>query len=251
MVALLNDFRLSQGKSSLGFLNPLIYAAGVSAGFNDITSGSNPGCGTNGFTAGPGWDPVSVATAARVGRARVAGPQGARTDSVSFAGHRPRQPRLRQAPSPDRVKPARGEKPGLVGPEGGCVSSNCTCKSDLTRAVCDRARHGAKEKQCSRQRCCGLPPSATHGLLRPARRARRPLSPTFLPHGVSACITPRACAPRVQRAYTRTYTSTWNTCRTHTLHTLRVMTHSLAPCVRPTPYSPYFRTRPPSLPSCF
>ncbi|EIW59803.1 subtilisin-like protein, partial [Trametes versicolor FP-101664 SS1] len=58
VIALLNDFRLSQGKSSLGFLNPIIYSTGV-PGFNDITSGSNPGCGTNGFTAGAGWDPVT------------------------------------------------------------------------------------------------------------------------------------------------------------------------------------------------
>lgn len=46
VIALLNDFRISQGKSPLGFLNPTLYSAGV-AGFNDITSGSNPGCGTN------------------------------------------------------------------------------------------------------------------------------------------------------------------------------------------------------------
>jgi len=58
VIALLNDFRLSQNKSSLGFLNPLIYSTGT-AGFNDITSGSNPGCGTNGFSAGTGWDPVT------------------------------------------------------------------------------------------------------------------------------------------------------------------------------------------------
>ncbi|GJE91255.1 subtilisin-like protein [Phanerochaete sordida] len=58
VIALLNDFRLSQGKSGLGFLNPIIYSTGV-AGFNDITSGSNPGCGTNGFSAGAGWDPVT------------------------------------------------------------------------------------------------------------------------------------------------------------------------------------------------
>ncbi|KAI0358004.1 subtilisin-like protein [Trametes cingulata] len=58
VIALLNDFRLSRGQSPLGFLNPLIYSTGV-AGFNDITSGSNPGCGTNGFTAGAGWDPVT------------------------------------------------------------------------------------------------------------------------------------------------------------------------------------------------
>ncbi|TBU30571.1 subtilisin-like protein [Dichomitus squalens] len=58
VISLLNDFRLSQGKSPLGFLNPLIYSTGV-PGFNDITSGTNPGCGTNGFTAGAGWDPVT------------------------------------------------------------------------------------------------------------------------------------------------------------------------------------------------
>jgi tripeptidyl-peptidase-1 len=26
--------------------------------FNDITSGTNPGCNTNGFSASKGWDPV-------------------------------------------------------------------------------------------------------------------------------------------------------------------------------------------------
>jgi len=56
--SLLNDYRLSTGKTSLGFINPLIYSAAAS-GFTDITSGSNPGCGTTGFTAGKGWDPVS------------------------------------------------------------------------------------------------------------------------------------------------------------------------------------------------
>ncbi|KAI0029548.1 subtilisin-like protein [Vararia minispora EC-137] len=58
VVSLLNDFRLSEGKSSLGFLNPLLYSTGLS-GLNDITSGSNPGCGTAGFTARAGWDPVT------------------------------------------------------------------------------------------------------------------------------------------------------------------------------------------------
>ena len=44
--ALLNDVRLSQGRTALGFINPLIYSA--SSGFTDIVSGSNPGCGTKG-----------------------------------------------------------------------------------------------------------------------------------------------------------------------------------------------------------
>ncbi|KAI0247094.1 subtilisin-like protein [Lactifluus subvellereus] len=58
VISLLNDFLISRGKSPLGFLNPFLYTTGV-GGFNDITSGSNPGCGTSGFTATAGWDPVT------------------------------------------------------------------------------------------------------------------------------------------------------------------------------------------------
>lgn len=58
LVALLNDFLISRGKSPLGFLNPWLYIVG-SIGFNDIASGNNPGCGTNGFSAVDGWDPVT------------------------------------------------------------------------------------------------------------------------------------------------------------------------------------------------
>ncbi|KAH9029295.1 subtilisin-like protein [Lactarius deliciosus] len=58
IVSLLNDYRLSQGKRPLGFLNPWIYGGGLK-GFNDIVSGSNPGCNTDGFTAVVGWDPVT------------------------------------------------------------------------------------------------------------------------------------------------------------------------------------------------
>lgn len=55
-VALLNDARLRLGQPPLGFLNPLLYTKGV-AGFNDITTGNAPGCGTEGFNATTGWDP--------------------------------------------------------------------------------------------------------------------------------------------------------------------------------------------------
>ncbi|KAJ7036507.1 peptidase S8/S53 domain-containing protein [Mycena alexandri] len=58
VVALLNDFRISEGKAPLGFLNPLFYST-AKTGFNDIVSGSNPGCGQAGFTAAAGWDPVT------------------------------------------------------------------------------------------------------------------------------------------------------------------------------------------------
>lgn len=57
-VALLNDARLAAGKSALGFLSPLLYALG-GAGLHDITVGNAPGCGTLGFNATTGWDPVT------------------------------------------------------------------------------------------------------------------------------------------------------------------------------------------------
>ncbi|KAJ7508833.1 peptidase S8/S53 domain-containing protein, partial [Mycena galericulata] len=59
VVALLNDVRISRGKAPLGFLNPLFYSTTNTTGFNDIVSGSNPGCGTLGFEARIGWDPVT------------------------------------------------------------------------------------------------------------------------------------------------------------------------------------------------
>jgi len=57
IIALLNDLRLAAGKKQLGFLNPFIYQNPQI--FNDITEGSNPGCGTNGFQAAAGWDPAT------------------------------------------------------------------------------------------------------------------------------------------------------------------------------------------------
>lgn len=49
---------MSKGGAPLGFLNPFLYGKGVS-GLVDITSGNNPGCQTNGFSAARGWDPVT------------------------------------------------------------------------------------------------------------------------------------------------------------------------------------------------
>ncbi|KAG9317808.1 peptidase S8/S53 domain-containing protein [Chiua virens] len=57
-ISMLNDARISAGKPSLGFLNPWLYETGWS-GLNDITMGNNPGCGTEGFNATIGWDPVT------------------------------------------------------------------------------------------------------------------------------------------------------------------------------------------------
>ena len=58
VVSQLNDYLISQGRSPLGFLNPWLYRIDWSGGFHDITTGHNPGCGTLGFTASEGWDPV-------------------------------------------------------------------------------------------------------------------------------------------------------------------------------------------------
>lgn len=58
IVSLLNDFLISNGKDPLGFLNPWLYGHGL-AGLDDIIYGYNPGCGTNGFFAANGWDPVT------------------------------------------------------------------------------------------------------------------------------------------------------------------------------------------------
>ncbi|KAH9070670.1 subtilisin-like protein [Lactarius deliciosus] len=59
IISLLNDYQLSMNRPVLGFLNPWLYGT-ASQGFNDITSGSNPGCDTDGFSAIPGWDPVCL-----------------------------------------------------------------------------------------------------------------------------------------------------------------------------------------------
>jgi tripeptidyl-peptidase-1 len=65
VVALLNDARMSKGKSSLGWINPLLYANADA--FNDIVTGSNAGCAVDsskgylgtGFQCSPGFDPVT------------------------------------------------------------------------------------------------------------------------------------------------------------------------------------------------
>jgi hypothetical protein len=59
--SLLNDDRLSKGKAPLGFLNPWLYGCAQWLAFNDITSGTNTGCDTPGFSAIVGWDPVHPA----------------------------------------------------------------------------------------------------------------------------------------------------------------------------------------------
>ncbi|KAF3385024.1 Aorsin [Penicillium rolfsii] len=51
------DERLAIGKGPIGFLNPVMYDSDWV--LSDIVNGSNPGCGTHGFSAAVGWDPVT------------------------------------------------------------------------------------------------------------------------------------------------------------------------------------------------
>lgn len=57
MLTLINEKRLLAGKSTVGFVNPVLYAHPEV--FNDIKYGRNPGCATEGFAARKGWDPVT------------------------------------------------------------------------------------------------------------------------------------------------------------------------------------------------
>jgi tripeptidyl-peptidase-1 len=57
VIALVNAELLALGKPVLGFLNPWLYAN--PGALNDIATGNNLGCGTNGFPAVAGWDPVT------------------------------------------------------------------------------------------------------------------------------------------------------------------------------------------------
>jgi len=57
IITLINQQRIAAGKSAVGFINPTLYAN--PSAFTDIVTGGNKGCGTAGFTAVTGWDPVT------------------------------------------------------------------------------------------------------------------------------------------------------------------------------------------------
>ncbi len=57
VVTLLNEERTQRGKGPIGFINPTLYEHPYV--LNDIVNGSNPNCGSSGFTTAPGWDPVT------------------------------------------------------------------------------------------------------------------------------------------------------------------------------------------------
>jgi len=53
----INEERIAAGKSTVGFVNPVLYSN--PSALHDITNGSNPGCNTDGFAVTKGWDPVT------------------------------------------------------------------------------------------------------------------------------------------------------------------------------------------------
>ncbi|WYZ39383.1 hypothetical protein EsH8_III_001297 [Colletotrichum jinshuiense] len=57
IVNMINEKRIEAGKKPVGFINPTLYAHPEI--LNDVTNGDNPGCGTKGFSAVEGWDPVT------------------------------------------------------------------------------------------------------------------------------------------------------------------------------------------------
>jgi len=57
IITRINEERILAGKGPVGFVNPTLYAN--PSAFHDITNGSNPNCGSPGFKASPGWDPVT------------------------------------------------------------------------------------------------------------------------------------------------------------------------------------------------
>lgn len=64
MISVINDYRLANGLTRLGWLNPLLYSLYEEDSdyyFNDVSSGYNMGCDENGiaFYASKGWDPVT------------------------------------------------------------------------------------------------------------------------------------------------------------------------------------------------
>ncbi|KAK4161699.1 putative protease [Cladorrhinum sp. PSN259] len=57
ILTLINEERIAVGKRPVGFVHQVLYEHPEV--FTDITQGSNPGCGTEGFQVKEGWDPVT------------------------------------------------------------------------------------------------------------------------------------------------------------------------------------------------
>lgn len=58
MINRIIEKRIAAGKGPVGFLNPVLYRNADA--LNDITNGTNPGCGTDGFSTAPGYVAITV-----------------------------------------------------------------------------------------------------------------------------------------------------------------------------------------------
>ena len=61
VLSVLNSARLAAGKSTLGWVNPFLYAAAAQSktAFHDVTVGNNAYSTCMGFNATKGWDPMT------------------------------------------------------------------------------------------------------------------------------------------------------------------------------------------------
>jgi tripeptidyl-peptidase-1 len=57
LITRINDERLSVGKSTVGFVNPVLYENPQM--FNDVTKGNTSICDSVAFEAAEGWDPIT------------------------------------------------------------------------------------------------------------------------------------------------------------------------------------------------
>lgn len=102
MISLINAARLAAGKSSLGWLNPTLYAQFASNNspsfYNDIVVGenncaaSNKVCCSQGYSAVPGWDPVTGLGSVDFQRFKTA--------LMTLVGNKPNTPTLSPTVSP-------------------------------------------------------------------------------------------------------------------------------------------------------
>lgn len=106
MVALVNAARIAAGKAPLGWLNPALYqmyasfAIDITEGANNCAANARVCCG-HGYSAMPGWDPVTGLGAVNFAAFKTAlmNVGAAPTAAPTFAAHAP-TPHPTAAPPP-------------------------------------------------------------------------------------------------------------------------------------------------------
>ena len=136
-------------RAPLGFLNPWLYSDEVHIvkGLNDIIAGSNPGCGTQGFKAREGWDPVRPAT--------LASPNFRHWMIWCTIGHGFRDAKLSKAAVPPQTETISRPYSGTganAGSGDNAVMTTC-CRLDLSYVLVIQIREASQLlSHCSRRR---------------------------------------------------------------------------------------------------